>query len=156
MNVSGEFTIKAPRAAVFDTIRDPKSFISLVDGIRDLKEIDPTHYEAVFETKIAYLNFKFKVSVEVTQARGRRDRRQDRRHAARRRRPPDRDTSTTLTEAGDETKVAYSVDVDARRQARQHGPAGDAVQSQGHGKEFVSRLRERFAQSRSGVKHDAV
>ena len=36
MNVSGEFTIKAPRAAVFDTIRDPKSFISLVDGIRDL------------------------------------------------------------------------------------------------------------------------
>src|SRR5262245_15012565 len=67
MNVSGEFTIKAPRAAVFETIRDPKSFISLVDGVRDLKEIDPTHYEAMFETKIAYLNFKFKVAVEVVQ-----------------------------------------------------------------------------------------
>ena len=65
MNVSGEFTIKAPRAAVFETIRDPKSFIALVDGVRDLKEIDPTHYEAMFETRIAYLNFKFKVTVEV-------------------------------------------------------------------------------------------
>ncbi len=91
MNVSGEFTINAPRAAVFDTIRDPKSFISLVDGIRDLKEIDPTHYEAVFETKIAYLNFKFKVTVEVIKLDDRRDRGQDRGHAARRRRPPDRD-----------------------------------------------------------------
>jgi hypothetical protein len=66
MNVSGEFTVKAPRERVFETIRDPKSFIALVDGLRDLKEIDPTHYEAVFETKIAYMKFRFNVSVEVT------------------------------------------------------------------------------------------
>ena len=32
----------------------------------DLKEIDPTHYEAVFETRVAYLKFKFNVTVEVT------------------------------------------------------------------------------------------
>src|SRR5581483_76235 len=66
MNVSGEFTVKAPREQVFNAIRDPKSFIALVDGLHDLKEIDPTHYEAVFETKIAYLKFRFNVSVEVT------------------------------------------------------------------------------------------
>ena len=66
MNVSGEFTVNAPRDAVFEMIREPKSFITLVDGLRDLKEIDPTHYEAVFETKVAYLKFKFNVTVEVT------------------------------------------------------------------------------------------
>ena len=61
-----ERTLPAPRERVFETIRDPKSFIALVDGLRDLKEIDPTHYEAVFETKIAYMKFRFNVSVEVT------------------------------------------------------------------------------------------
>ena len=34
--------------------------------MRDLKEIDSTHYEAVFETRVAYMKFKFNVTVEVT------------------------------------------------------------------------------------------
>ena len=66
MNVSGEFTVNAPRDGVFRTLRDPSSFVRFVDGVSDLKEIDPTHYEAVFETKVAYLKFKFAVTVEVT------------------------------------------------------------------------------------------
>ena len=37
-----------------------------VDGVHDLKEIDPTHYEAMFETKVAYMKFRFAVTVEVT------------------------------------------------------------------------------------------
>jgi carbon monoxide dehydrogenase subunit G len=55
MNVSGEFTVKAPRNAVFDALRDARSFVRFVDGVQDLKEIDSTHYEAVFETKVVYL-----------------------------------------------------------------------------------------------------
>jgi hypothetical protein len=35
-------------------------------GVHDLAEIDPTHYSAVFETKVAYMKFKFNVTVEVT------------------------------------------------------------------------------------------
>ena len=66
MNVSGEFTVNAPREVVFKTIRDPRSFVRFVDGVSDLKEIDPTHYEAMFETKVAYMKFKFNVTVEVT------------------------------------------------------------------------------------------
>ena len=66
MNVSGEFTVNAPRDVVFKTLRDPSSFVRFVDGVSDLKEIDPTHYEAVFETRVAYLKFKFNVTVEVT------------------------------------------------------------------------------------------
>src|SRR5205814_9501133 len=68
MNVSGEFTVNAPRDVVFKTLRDANSFVRFVDGVSDLKEINPTHYEAVFETKVAYLKFKFAVTVEVTRA----------------------------------------------------------------------------------------
>jgi carbon monoxide dehydrogenase subunit G len=147
MNVSGEFAIKAPRAAVFDTIRDPKSFILLVDGIKDLKEIDPTHYEAVFETKIAYLNFKFKVTVEVLKL-------EIGEIAAKIEGTPlgmvgrlTATTSTTLTEAGDETKVAYSVDAALAGKLGSMGQPVLRSKAKDMEKLFVSRLRERFAQA---------
>src|SRR4026208_2483687 len=66
MNVSGEFTVNAPRDVVFKTLRDANSFVRFVDGVHERKGIVPTHYEAVFETKVAYLKFKFNVTVEVT------------------------------------------------------------------------------------------
>ena len=147
MNVSGEFTVNAPRAAVFDTIRDPKSFISLVDGVRDLKEIDPTHYEAVFETKIAYLKFKFNVSVEVTKL-------EVGEIAAKIEGTPlgvvgrlTATTSTRLTEAGDETKVAYSVEATLAGKLGSMGQPVLRSKAKDMEKEFVSRLRERFAQA---------
>ena len=34
--------------------------------MQDLNEIDATHYSAVFETRIAYMKFKFNVTVELT------------------------------------------------------------------------------------------
>jgi uncharacterized protein len=147
MNISGEFTIKAPRAAVFDTIRDPKSFISLVDGIRDLKEIDPTHYQAVFETKIAYLNFKFNVSVEVINL-------DIDEIAAKIEGTPlgvvgrlTATTRTTLTDAGDETKIAYSVDAALAGKLGSMGQPVMRSKAKDLEKQFVSRLRERFAQA---------
>jgi hypothetical protein len=66
MNVSGEFTVNAPREQVFEALREPQSFVRFVDGVSDLKEIDPTHYEATFETRVAYMKFRFAVTVEVT------------------------------------------------------------------------------------------
>ena len=111
MNVSGEFAVKAPRQVVFDTLRDPSAFVKFVDGVQNLKEIDATHYEAEFETKVAYMKFRFNVTVEVTKMEapsvieakiegtplgvvGRLTAK----------------STTTLTEAGDETKVIYSVE----------------------------------------------
>ena len=147
MNVSGEFTVAAPRAAVFETIRDPKSFISLVDGIRDLKEIDPTHYEAVFETKIAYLNFRFKVAVEVVRL-------DIDEIAAKIEGTPlgvvgrlTAMTKTTLTEAGNETKIAYSVYATLAGKLGSMGQPVMRSKAKDLEKQFVSRLRERFAQA---------
>jgi uncharacterized protein len=111
MNVSGEITVDAPREKVFNALKDAPFFASCVDGVRDLKEIDATHYDAVLETKVAYMKFSFKVNVELTRVT-----------------PPEEieakiegtplgvvgrltaSSLTTLSDDGDGTKIAYEVD----------------------------------------------
>lgn len=66
MNITGEITVAAPRQAVFEALSDAPFFASCIDGVSDLKEIDATHYDAVLETRIAYMRFRFKVGVEMT------------------------------------------------------------------------------------------
>ena len=65
MKLTGEITVKAPRETVFNALRDARFFASCVDGVHDLTEIDATHYSATFETRIAYMKFKFNVTVEL-------------------------------------------------------------------------------------------
>lgn len=147
MNVSGEFSIKAPREAVFNTIRDPKSFILLVDGLHDLNEIDPMHYQAVLETKIAYLKFRFNVSVEVTKL-------EVGEIGARIEGTPlgvvgrlTAIATTTLTETGDGTKVSYSVDATLAGKLGSMGQPVLRSKAKDMEKIFASRLREKFAQA---------
>src|ERR1700730_10131580 len=110
MKFTGELTVEAPRAAVFEALRDARFFASCVDGVRDLTEIAPDRYDAVLETKVAYLSFKFKVTVELTRAE-----------------PPSAiegkvegtplgvvgrltaTSLTTLSESGDETSIDYEI-----------------------------------------------
>jgi carbon monoxide dehydrogenase subunit G len=68
MKFSGELTVKAPREAVFDKLQDAPFFASCVEGVHDLKELTPTTYTALFDTKIAYIKFKFEVAVELTRS----------------------------------------------------------------------------------------
>ena len=68
MKFTGDISVPAPRDAVYAKVRDARFFASCVEGVRDLNEIDPDHYTAVLETKVAYLKFKFNVAVEVTRA----------------------------------------------------------------------------------------
>src|SRR5260370_22492167 len=65
MKFTGDIAIVAPREAVFAKVRDARFFASCVEGVRDLNEIDCDHYTAVLETKIAYLKFKFNVTLQV-------------------------------------------------------------------------------------------
>ena len=151
MNVSGEFTVNAPRDVVFKTLRDPNSFVRFVDGVHDLKEIDPTHYEAVFETKVAYLKFKFAVTVEVTRAEepssieakiegtplgvvGRLTAR----------------SITRLEDAGNETKVTYSVESTL---AGKLGSIGQPVlrsKAKELERQFAERMRAAFTPAAGG------
>ena len=66
MNVSGQITVTAPRQAVFNALSDARFFASCVDGVRDFKELDATHYQATLETRIAYMRFNLTLSVEVS------------------------------------------------------------------------------------------
>ena len=68
MKFTGEISIPAPRDAVYAKVRDARFFASCIEGVQDLNEIDPDHYTAVLETKVAYLKFKFNVAVEVVRA----------------------------------------------------------------------------------------
>jgi uncharacterized protein len=146
MNVSGQFTVQAPREVVFNTIRDPRTFVGFVEGVSELKEIDPTHFTAVFETKVAYMKFKFNVTVEVMrmEAPGEIEAKIEgtplgivgRLTAT---------TRTTLSEAGNETLVDYSVDATL---AGKLGSIGQPVlrsKAKDMEKQFANKLRAAFA-----------
>ena len=148
MNISGEFTVAAPRAAVFDRIKDAPFFASCIDGVKDLKEIDATHYDAVLETKVAYMTFRFKVSVEVTNLS-----------------PPDtieakvkgtpigvvgRLTATSrthLTESGGQTIVAYSIDSTLAGKLGSIGQPVLRAKAKDMERQFAARLGAAFAAS---------
>jgi len=66
MRLDGEITVKAPREVVFNAVSNAQFFASCVEGVSEVAEIDQTHYTAVMETKLSFLRFKFKVSVELT------------------------------------------------------------------------------------------
>jgi carbon monoxide dehydrogenase subunit G len=149
MNVSGEFTVNAPRQQVFDAIRDPKSFIGLVDGLHGLKEIDPTHYQAMFETKIAYMKFRFNVSVEVTKL-------EVGEIGAKVEGTPlgvvgrlTAVATTKLDEAGDGTKVTYSVDATLAGKLGSMGQPVLRSKAKDMEKEFSKRLREKLGAASS-------
>jgi carbon monoxide dehydrogenase subunit G len=146
MNISGEITVAAPRAAVFDKLKDAPFFASCVDGVKDLREIDATHYDAVLETKVAYMTFRFKVSVEITNIA-----------------PPDtiearvegtpigivgRMTATSrthLVESGGETIVRYSIDSTLAGKLGSIGQPVLKAKAKDMEKKFTERLRAAFA-----------
>lgn len=68
MKFEGQLVVPARREVVFDRIKDARFFASCIEGVTDLVEVTPTQYTAVFKTKIAYIQFKFHVTVEITHA----------------------------------------------------------------------------------------
>lgn len=152
MKITGELTVPAPQAAVFDAVQDARFFASCIDGVQELTEVDPTHYDAVLETKVAYMKFRFKLSVEVT-----------------RKEPPDtieakvegtplgivgRITATSLTrlsQVGDETRIAYEIDAAITGKLGSLGQPVLKSKAKEMEKQFASRLREKFSPSSSGA-----
>ena len=148
MNVTGEFIIDAPRQRVFNAIRDARFFASLVEGVQDLNEIDPTHYDAVFETRVAYLKFRFKVTVEITKIQ-----------------EPDEieakvegtplgvvgrltaTSRTKLTADGDKTRVGYSTEAALTGKLGSLGQPVLRSKAREMEKQFAARLAAAFAPS---------
>lgn len=146
MKFSGELTVKAPRARVYQAVRDARFFASCVEGVAELKETAPDTYSAVFATKVAYMNFKFNVTVQVVRAE------EPREIEAKVEGTPlgivGRLTATSitrLTEAGDETRIAYDVDAALTGKLGAIGQPVLRSKAKELEKQFAARLAAAFA-----------
>jgi len=146
MKFSGELTVKAPRAAVYKAVRDARFFASCIDGVSELAEIAPDTYSAVFETKVAYMKFKFKVTVEVVRAE------ESREIAAKVEGSPlgivGRLTATSLTrltEAGDDTRIGYEVEAALTGKLGSLGQPVLRAKAKDMERQFAARLAAAFA-----------
>ncbi len=152
MNVVGAFTVDAPREDLFKLLRDARSFVRFVDGVHDLEEIDTNHYGAVFETKVAYMKFKFAVTVEITRIQE----------------PSEIEATiegkplglvgrltaksfTVLQDLGSTTQVTYSVEATLAGRLGSIGQPVLRAKAREMEKEFVQRLRTEFAPPASGA-----
>jgi len=147
MNVSGEITVPAARDVVFGALRDAPFFASCVDGVHGLQQIDATHYDAMLETRVAYMSFKFKVTVELTRIS-----------------PPDEieariegtplgvvgrltaTSSTKLIEAGSETIVRYAINATLTGKLGSIGQPVLKSKAKEMEKQFAQKLRAAFAE----------
>jgi uncharacterized protein len=152
MIVTGEITLPAPRDAVFAVLQNAPFFASCVEGVHDLKEIDATHYDAVLDTKVAYMKFSFKVSVEVTKLS-----------------PPDRIEAkiegtplgivgrmtavsvTDLIDAGGETLVKYSIDATITGKLGSMGQPVLKAKAKDMEQKFAAKMRAAFAEGAAGM-----
>ncbi len=146
MNIAGEITVAAPREAVFKALSDAPFFASCIEGVQDLKQIDATHYDAVLETRIAYMRFKFKVVVEMT-----------------RQTPPEEieakvegtplgvvgrltaTATTRLAEAADGTVIRYAIDATLTGKLGSMGQPVLKAKAKEMEKQFNARLAAAFA-----------
>jgi uncharacterized protein len=151
MIVTGEITLPAPREAVFAVLQNAPFFASCVEGVRDLTEIDATHYDAVLETKVAFMKFTFKVNVEVTRLS-----------------PPDRIEAkiegtplgivgrmtavsvTDLIDAGSETVVKYSIDASITGKLGSMGQPVLKSKAKDMEQKFAAKMRAAFAAGYAG------
>jgi len=146
MKFSGELTVKAPRTSVYEAIRDARFFASCVEGVRDLEEIAADTYSAVFETKVAYMKFAFKVTVEVVRAE------EPREIEAKIEGTPlgivgrlTATSRTTLTEAGDETRIDYAVEAALTGKLGSLGQPVLRAKAKEMERQFAARLAAAFA-----------
>jgi uncharacterized protein len=145
MKITGEISVRALREAVFDVLQDARFFASCIDGVQELTEIDPTHYDAVLETKVAYMKFRFKLAVELT-----------------RREPPSEieaktegaplgmvgrltaTSATRLTQDGDVTRIEYEINANLTGKLGSLGQPVLRSKAKEMERQFAARLRAKF------------
>ena len=127
-------------------MRDARFFASCVDGVQDLKETAPDTYAAVFATKVAFMNFKFNVTVQVVRAE------EPREIEAKVEGTPlgivGRLSATSLTrlaEEGGETKISYDVDAALTGKLGSIGQPVLRSKAKEMERQFAARLAAAFA-----------
>ena len=65
MILSGEIKVNASQEDVFNKLNDVPFFASCIEGVSDLEQINENQFKAILTTKVAYIQFKFQVMVEI-------------------------------------------------------------------------------------------
>lgn len=148
MKFSGEITVKALREAVFGVLSDARTFASMIDGVHDLTPLDDKRFDAVLETKVAYMSFKFKVTVEFTLMMPPQE------IAAKIEGVPlglvGRLTAVTMTRlieagaAGEETRIQYEIDTTLTGKLGSIGQPVMKAKARDMEKQFAKNLQARF------------
>jgi uncharacterized protein len=145
MKLSSDIVINAPHERIFEALRDPRFFASCIEGLHDLTEIDDNRYSAILETRVAYLQFRFKVAVALTRV--------DAPHEleARIEGTPlgmvGRLTATSLTrltQEGDATTMHYEIEAALTGKLGALGQPVLKAKAKEMEKQFVARLRAAF------------
>lgn len=151
MKFSGEIAVGAPRAAVFSKLQDIHFFASCIDGVRDLTPLDDRRFDAVLETKVAYMTFKFKVTVELTEVTA------PVRIAAKIEGAPQglvgrltATSSTQLVENGDTTVIQYEIDTALTGKLGSIGQPVLKSKAKDMEKRFAKNLRAAFEPAAAG------
>jgi carbon monoxide dehydrogenase subunit G len=152
MKFTGDIMIDAPRDAVFAKVRDARFFASCIEGVRQLNEIDPDHYTAVLETKVAYLKFSFNVAVEVVRADAPRE------IVAKIEGTPlgivGRLTASSVTRLAEEnggTRVSYEIEAALTGKLGSLGQPVLRAKAKEMERQFAERMRAAFAKSESAT-----
>lgn len=153
MKIDGELTIHAPRARVFDALRDVQFFASCIDGVSALTPLGNDRYDAELETRVAYIRLKFKVTVEMTRIEAPRE------IEARVEGVPlgvvGRLTATSVTRLTEEdglTRIQYEIDAALTGKLGAIGQPVMKSKAKEMEKQFVARLTAAFAET-AGVEH---
>jgi len=147
MKLSGEFAVPARREVVFERLTDAPFFASCIEGTSDLVEVDPTHYTATLETRIAYIKFRFAVAIEMV------ERTAPERVVAKAEGRPlgivgrlTATASANLLDAGDQTRVVYDIDVALAGKLGSIGQPVLKAKAKSMETAFVKRLNDAFQQ----------
>jgi len=146
VRITGEIAVEAPRAKVFDALRDPRFFASCIEGVGELASLGGNRFEAMLETKVAYIQLRFKVVVEMTRIDPPRE------IEARVEGTPvgvvGRLAATSLTrlvEDGDITRIEYEIDASLTGKLGALGAPVVKSKAKDMEKAFAARLRAAFA-----------
>ena len=152
MKFSGELTVEAPRDQVFERLRDAKFFGSCVEGVRDFAEVSENCYSAVFETKVAFMRFKFQVQVEIIRVE------KPQLIEAKIEGKPlgivgrlSAKSVTTLVERGAETVICYEVEAGLTGKLGSLGQPVLNSKAKELERQFITNLRSSFAANVGGI-----
>ena len=145
MKFSGEITVKARCDAVFAALTDATVFASLIDGVSALTPRGDDRFDAVLETKVAYMSFIFQVTVEFIQLTPPHE------IAAKIEGAPlglvgrlTAATMTRLSEAGENTRIEYEIDTTLTGKLGSIGQPVMKAKARDMEKQFAKNLQARF------------